>query len=168
MITVDSLLVHYGIHGEATCHHQSTMSVVTLWVTPHHQTASCCYECLMVSHGGRGTQPYGELNPLNVYPPAVTVNMGIFIISIYSYLIFVLAFFLLLGVIIWPDSWALCGCRPFTGGRTRHVVYHSLQCPLYRNPQKNTTPFFYFNCISFGYIWHPYGVYLLPGVDNGY
>lgn len=97
----------------------------------------------------------GEPNLLSVALLAVTVNMDIFIISIYSYVIFGSFLFCCWGVIArHPVRWLNYGHVPLTMGVMCCCLF---TLSIIQEFTKKSTPFFYFNCIFFGYIWYPGG-----------
>ena len=116
------------------------MNVVTLWATTHHMAASCIYECLMVSHNEGRSQPNGDST---LYPSALL------------YVIFGSFLFCCWGVIArHPVRWLNYGHVPLTMGVMCCCLF---TLSIIQESTKKSTPFFYFNCISFGYIWHPCG-----------
>lgn len=138
--------------------------------TPY--AAPCCHGCLMASHNREGVNPMGT-QLLSVALLAVTVNTVAFIAPVYSYLIFG-SFLFVVGGCTGPAR-GPCECIHISRNGKPVMMINLLHILLYRSHTKSQHPFlsfFYFNCIFFGYIWLPGGyrggVYLLPGVDNGY
>lgn len=124
--------------------------------------ASCIYECRMASHSGEGVNQNGT-QLLSVALLAVTVNIWVFVTHIYSCLIFGSFLFLLGAVSRRPCAvWTVAISR---GPHTSWLIdFHGL---IVQWIWFSVNIFFYFNCISFGYIWLPGGCLVaswwLPG-----